>query len=314
MLALLDRIAHPLGNADKGWFCLHLRRPTFVSIMRIMRTLFKKMLGSVTIMVIPHDNLKVLNLKVPVVGLLVPAFLATIGAGYLLCLAANGFEYKAQHHTMAEKVKFYSEQFYQWDSTVMALKSDEGEFRRLFALETKEEVLKNMDTSFVGSLEIPDLIVELKKTIETVEEIKNYLRIQKDIYVATPRGYPVSGSVTSPYGKRTDPFSGNTVFHSGIDISCSPGSPIRATADGVVSFSGWTPTSGYVVVLEHGCGFSTVYAHNKANRVKVGHKVKREDIIGYVGSTGKSTGPHLHYEVWKDGKNVDVEQYLPRRT
>jgi murein DD-endopeptidase MepM/ murein hydrolase activator NlpD len=62
--------------------------------------------------------------------------------------------------------------------------------------------------------------------------------------------------------------------------------------------------------LEHGCGFSTVYAHNKTNNVKVGRRVKREDIIGYVGSTGKSTVPHVHYEVWKDGKNVNAQQYL----
>jgi murein DD-endopeptidase MepM/ murein hydrolase activator NlpD len=282
--------------------------------MRSIRILFKKAFTPVTIMVIPHDDLGALNLKVPVAGLLVSILLATVGGGYLLCLAVNGLEYKAQNCAMAEKVNFYSEQFGQWDSTATALKKVESEFRQLFSLKSREEVLENVDTSFVGSLEIPDLVLELKKTSETVDGIKDYLRVQKDIYVATPRGYPVSGDITSGYGKRVDPLSGETVFHSGIDISCSPGSPIRATAEGVVGHSGWTQKSGFVVVLEHGCGFSTVYAHNKTNTVKAGLIVKRGDIIGYVGSTGKSTGPHVHYEVWKDGKNVDAQQYLPRRT
>ncbi len=283
-------------------------------MMKNIRILFKKAFTSVTIMVIPHDNLKAMNLKVPVVGLIISMLLTTIGGGYVLCLAISGLEYKAQHYAMAEKLRFYSENFYQWDSTVVALKRVANEFRQLFALESKEEILENVDTSFIGSLEIPDLVLELRKTVETVEEIKQYLRIQKDIYVATPRGYPASGDITSRYGKRTDPFSGEIVFHSGIDISCNSGSPIQATADGVVSYSGWTKESGFVVVLEHGCGFSTVYAHNKTNKVKLGQKVMRGDVIGYVGSTGKSTGPHIHYEVWKDGKNVNAEQYLPRST
>jgi murein DD-endopeptidase MepM/ murein hydrolase activator NlpD len=278
--------------------------------MKIIRMWLKKAFTSVTIMVIPHANFRALNLKIPAAGFVLLLLLAVIGAGYTLRLAVSGLQYKAQHHAMTEKVDFYSEQFYQWASTMIALKEVEREFRQLFSFKSREEVLENVNTSFVGSLEIPDLIKELKETVETVDEIKDYLRIQKDIYVATPRGYPVSGDITSPFGKRIDPLTGEIAFHSGTDISSKLGSPIRATADGVVSHSGWTRTSGYVVVLEHGCGYTTVYAHNKTNAVKVGQKVKRGDIIGYVGSTGKSTGPHLHYEVWKDGKSVDAQQYI----
>jgi murein DD-endopeptidase MepM/ murein hydrolase activator NlpD len=82
----------------------------------------------------------------------------------------------------------------------------------------------------------------------------------------------------------------------------------------MVSHSGWIEGSGNVVILEHGFGFSTVYAHNTSNLVKVGQKVKRGDVVGYVGSTGKSTGPHVHYEVWKNGKTVNAQKYLPRRS
>ncbi len=282
--------------------------------MSSIRPLFKKAFASVTIMVIPHDSVKALNLKVSAVGLLVSIMLAMVGAGYVVSLAISGLVYRAQHQAMVEKVNFYSGQFYQWSSTAVALKTVEREFRRLFSLKSREDVLEQLDASSVGSLEIPDLIQELKKTTETVEEIKNYLHEQKDIYAATPRGHPVRGAITSGYGVRTDPLDGEKAFHSGVDISCSLGSPIQATADGVVSHSGWTVGSGNVVVLEHGCGFSTVYAHNKANAVKFGQRVRRGDIIGYVGSTGKSTGPHVHYEVWKNRKTVDARQYMPERT
>ena len=281
--------------------------------MSNIRMLFRKAFASVTIMVIPHESFASLNLKVPVIGLFVSILLAIIGGGYTLALAVNGLKYKSQYNAMAEKAKFYSGQFYQWDSTVEALKTAESQFRRLFSLKSREEILEHVDASSVGSLEIPNLVSNLRKTIETVDEIKNYLAMQKDIYAATPRGYPVSGLITSHYGKRTDPFNGQTSFHTGIDISSNIGFQIRATADGVVSHSGWTEKSGYVVIIEHGLGFSTVYAHNKANAIKVGCKVKRGDIIGYVGSTGKSTGPHIHYEVWKDGRTVNALQYLPGR-
>ncbi len=278
--------------------------------MKRLAHLLGKAFTSITIMVVPHGNHRSMNLKVPIAGIVIPLLLAAVGSGYLFYLAIDGLEYKTKHFEMVEKVEFYSEQFDQWDSTVTALRTVEEEFRHLFALESSDDVLENVDTSFIGSLEIPDLVEDLKKTISTVEEIKDYLRSQKDIYVATPKGYPASGRITSKYGKRKDPFSGEATFHSGIDISSKLGSPVRATADGVVSYSGWTNKSGFVVVIEHGCGFSTLYAHNKSNVVKIGNRVKRGDIIGYIGSTGKSTGPHVHYEVWKNGRTVDARNYV----
>jgi murein DD-endopeptidase MepM/ murein hydrolase activator NlpD len=285
--------------------------------MKSIRYILRKAFTSVTIMVIPHDGLRELNLKVPMAGLLVSICLAVIGGTYVFGLAVNGLKLKAQNHAMTQEVKFYSEQFYQWNSTVMGLKTTESKFRQLFSLGSKDRVLENVEASFgasVGSIEISDLISNLKKTIGTVEEIKSYLSVQKDVYAATPKGYPVPGNITSLFGKRADPINGKMAFHSGVDISISPESPIRCTADGVVSYSGWTKTNGYIVVLEHGCGFTTVYAHNQKNTVKLGQRVKRGAIIGYVGSTGKSTGPHVHYEVWKGGKAVNAQPYLQRRS
>jgi murein DD-endopeptidase MepM/ murein hydrolase activator NlpD len=171
-----------------------------------------------------------------------------------------------------------------------------------------------IETSYSGDIDIQNLMGEIQKTVERVDEIKDYLRIQKDVYMATPKGYPVEGNISSPYGRRDNPISGERAFHSGVDISATSGAPIRATADGVVSYSGWTQSSGNVVLIEHGCGFSTAYAHNRSNAVRVGQRMKRGEIVGYIGSTGKSTGPHVHYEVWEKGKRINPSKFLQGRS
>jgi murein DD-endopeptidase MepM/ murein hydrolase activator NlpD len=278
--------------------------------MKKMRHWIGKAFSSVTIMVIPHDHVRTLNLKIPIALLCLTIMLAGVGGGYLLNLAVTGIHYRAQHYAMVAKVRYYSDQFYQWGSTVVALKGIENQFRNLFSLGSKEQVLEQADNSFVGSLDLPDLVRELKKTTQNVEGIRSYLHTQKNLFIATPRGLPVSGNISSYYGRREDPVEGGMEFHSGLDISCGMRTPIHATADGVVSHSGWANGSGQVVVLEHGCGFSTIYAHNSANVVKLGQKVRKGDIIAYVGMTGKTTGPHVHYEIWKDGRNINPQPYL----
>jgi len=278
--------------------------------MSKMYRIFKRAMTPVSIMVIPHGNPKPLRLKIPAIGILLSLLLLAVGAIQICGVVINGLKYPF----LASQVEYYAKQFSQWNSTVTALREVETDFRQAFSLKSRDKILENIDTSYSGSIDIQTLMQELQRTVETVDEIKDYLRIQKDIYLATPKGFPVEGNVTSPYGKRENPFSGASSFHSGVDISASPGTPVRATADGVVSHSGWTQHSGYLVVLEHGCGFSTIYAHNKKNTVKVGQTVKRGEVVAYVGSTGKSTGPHVHYEVWEKGKNVNPKKYLQGRS
>ncbi|MCX5919020.1 MAG: peptidoglycan DD-metalloendopeptidase family protein [Deltaproteobacteria bacterium] len=272
--------------------------------------LFKRAMTPVSIMVIPHGNPKPLRLKIPAIGILLSLLLLAVGAVQICGVVINGLKYPF----LVDQVEYYDKQFSQWNSTVTALREVETDFRQAFSLKSRDQILENIDTSYTGSIDIQTLMKELQRTVETVDEIKDYLRIQKDIYLATPKGFPVEGNVSSPFGMRENPFSGDKSFHSGVDISASPGTPVRATADGVVSHSGWTQHSGYLVVLEHGCGFSTIYAHNKKNTVKMGQTVKRGEVIAYVGSTGKSTGPHVHYEVWEKGKNVNPKKYLQGRS
>jgi murein DD-endopeptidase MepM/ murein hydrolase activator NlpD len=272
--------------------------------------LFKRAMTPVSIMVIPHGNPKPLRLKIPAIGILLSLLLLAVGAVQICGVVINGLKYPF----LVDQVEYYDKQFSQWNSTVTALREVETDFRQAFSLKSRDQILENIDTSYTGSIDIQTLMKELQRTVETVDEIKDYLRIQKDLYLATPKGFPVEGNVSSPFGMRENPFSGDKSFHSGVDISASPGTPIRATADGIVIHSGRTQFSGYLVVLEHGHGFKTIYAHNKKNLVKMGQTVKRGEVIAYVGSTGKSTGPHVHYEVWEKGKSVNPKKYLQGRS
>lgn len=278
--------------------------------MRKLEKFLKKAFTPITIMVIPHENVKSLNVRIPFIVIPMFLFLSLAGSLYIASLAVHGLEYEP----MKQRLNYYSREFGEWSSTVYALKKAEADFRQIFSLKSRETVLETIDTEFSGSIDFTALKKELESTVETVDEIKDYLRIQKDIYQATPKGFPVKGRITSEYGTREDPIRDTRLFHSGVDISASPGTSIQVTADGVVSYSALKNSSGYLIVIEHGCGFSTIYAHNKMNLVKVGQRVKRGEVIGYVGSTGKSTGPHVHYEVWKSGKHVNPRYYFKGRS
>jgi murein DD-endopeptidase MepM/ murein hydrolase activator NlpD len=196
---------------------------------------------------------------------------------------------------------------------MLGLKNSETEFKKLFSLKSRKAILENLDTSSEGptdSIDFENLKNQIAKTIDAVSEIKDYLYGQRDIYQATPIGSPVKGSITSYYGNRVHPNTGRNQFHLGIDIKAGAGSPIKATASGIVSFSGWSGNNGNLVVVEHGMGFSTYYAHNNKNLVKVGQRVKKGEVIGHVGSTGNAQGAHLHYSVLKNGSYVNPKKFM----
>jgi murein DD-endopeptidase MepM/ murein hydrolase activator NlpD len=127
---------------------------------------------------------------------------------------------------------------------------------------------------------------------------------------STPSIMPTAGWISSVFGHRNDPFTGAWTMHWGIDISTNIGNPIMATADGIVIKVETDKYLGKNVTISHGNGFTTVYGHMSNFAVTAGQKVKRRDIIGYIGQTGKAAGPHVHYEVFKDGKRVDPRNFL----
>ena len=128
---------------------------------------------------------------------------------------------------------------------------------------------------------------------------------------AVPSRSPVASSyITSGYGGRADPFGGGSQFHKGIDFDARTGDPVMTVADGVVSFSGVRSGYGNVVEVDHGNGFVTRYAHNSRNTVKVGDLVRVGQEIAKAGSTGRSTGAHVHFEVWENGRVHNPRKFL----
>jgi murein DD-endopeptidase MepM/ murein hydrolase activator NlpD len=128
-----------------------------------------------------------------------------------------------------------------------------------------------------------------------------------------PSGMPIKdGYITSPYGERIDPFTGHDSFHPGLDIGAYKGEAVRAVAAGVVTYAGVRDGYGNVVEIDHGDGYMTRYAHNSKLLVHVGEHVHSGEVISDAGSTGRSTGPHVHFEVWHDGKLVNPIAYVRR--
>jgi murein DD-endopeptidase MepM/ murein hydrolase activator NlpD len=145
---------------------------------------------------------------------------------------------------------------------------------------------------------------------QSFHEISDYLTYTRTLLLATPSIWPTFGRVSSGYGWRIHPLTARRQFHYGIDIANLKGTPVRATADGRVVLAGWQGTYGRIVIIDHGHGFSTRYAHNSTILVKPREKVKRGQIIALMGNTGRSTGPHLLYEVWYQGKPVNPLLYV----
>ncbi|MDG1462249.1 MAG: M23 family metallopeptidase [Gammaproteobacteria bacterium] len=153
-------------------------------------------------------------------------------------------------------------------------------------------------------------LVQRELQLDVLENVLMTRKLNDRVY---PRGRPVkSGWMSSYYGNRADPMNGKPSWHGGLDFAGKPGTEIIAAADGVVSWSRERYGFGNLVEINHGNGYVTRYAHNKENLVALGDTVEQGQIIALMGSTGRSTGTHLHFEVWKDGKSVNPLKFVNR--
>jgi murein DD-endopeptidase MepM/ murein hydrolase activator NlpD len=147
-----------------------------------------------------------------------------------------------------------------------------------------------------------DLLGSLEDRLDTV---RTRVERQQAMARATPSLWPVAGYISSLYGNRRDPFTGGPDYHTGVDFSAAHGTPVKATADGEVKSAGYMGNYGNAIVLEHGYGVSTRYGHLSRFNVRQGERVKRNQVIGFVGATGRATSSHLHFEILMSGKPIN---------
>lgn len=222
----------------------------------------------------------------------------------------------------AEAAELLSKQDKEFSRKLTELQKQDNEIRRMVGLKPKTLQKTSIKASRGGKN-----IAELKRRSEdlhqdfalTQEEVKK-LKVavvkykknerRKEILAtleSTPTDLPLYGSITSGYGWRSHPFGWGSEFHNGIDVSAGYGTAIHATARGKVSHSGYYGGYGYTIIIDHGNGWQTLYGHCSRLAVSEGEHVKKGQVVAYVGSTGASTGPHVHYSVYRNGKVVNPE-------
>lgn len=174
-------------------------------------------------------------------------------------------------------------------------------------LATKEDAIKDYASL---SIRIDRAVKESQLREQGLLQVWDSLSARQSLLASTPSIKPAHGWFTSRFGYRMDPITGKAEIHAGVDIAAPPGSPVYAPADGVVSHVGYEPGYGKLVSIDHGYGVITRFAHNSRIYVEQGQKVHRWDVISAVGSTGHSTGAHVHYEVRIHGMPVDPMNYI----
>jgi murein DD-endopeptidase MepM/ murein hydrolase activator NlpD len=263
------------------------------------------------------------------------AFLSTI---FFFCdyiqVRKKGFELSQLRQETQEqrsKIHFFSSKIEDLEKQLSKLSDFDKRIRIIANLEKGHETTSSMgmggpspsDVREKLRLEKDDkgLVRQMKIDVErlrseatseekSLSELEKLLESKKEVLVHTPSLWPAMGWVTSGFGFRTNPFTGLSQMHEGIDISNRVGAPVIAPADGIVSASGNDWAHGTIVVISHGFGMITRYSHLSKVLVRVGQKVKRGDRIAEVGMTGKTTGPHLHYEVRLNGVPINPMKYI----
>jgi len=234
---------------------------------------------------------------------------------------------KQENRIVRKEISRIEKEFTRLNSLIDSLETYDKRLRTYASLQPIDEDIRRMGIggripeagaistdvrSHVESLSetLDELLARSRLQKESFDELVTYLEEKRHLRNHTPSIAPVRGWFISGYGNRIDPFTGQIKMHEGLDIAAPPGTPIVAPADGTVRSVHRSTGFGLTLVIDHGYGYRTLYGHCQRVRVDVGTRVKRGDIIAYVGTTGKATGPHLHYEVHVAQKPVNPLGYI----
>lgn len=300
-----------------------------------------------TVLIVPHNEVQVHRLKISrwlLGGGLVFCLAVLSGIAYLTFSSYHKhFDYlkyinlQRENRILTQKLGNVEKKIADMNGKVSDLMEENQVFRRIAGLELLDEEIRKVGIggTFVGAYdELYEINSPLaRKTYEQEDQIDMLLRkselinqslqeatesmeASSDKWAHTPSIMPTNGYISSYFGRRSHPIYHTMQYHNGIDISCRTGAPIIAPADGKVTRVKHTIGYGLTVVLDHGYRFRTRYAHCNKSNVRYGQKVKRGDIIAFVGESGITTGPNLHYEVYVDGiasdpLNFILDNYVP---
>ncbi len=305
--------------------------------MKYLRLIFKELKRKITVVFIHHGRIKPVRFNFSMSFLLV-ALLSwtglTLWAGFISGQHLDYWKVKADNKIMQVRMLFFADQMHRSREMLSQIKQNDEHIRSLLSMDSKRMIIESglgyggpnpVESSALAMVlsgninnvsyqnianQSFDLLEEYKASIKSYSEVIDHISIQTEKFRYTPSMWPCRGFITSPFGFRLHPIYSNKIFHPGIDIANIKSTPVVSTADGIVIFSGWQAGYGYVVAVEHGNKYRTVYAHLSKILVKRKELVKKGQEIGKMGNTGRSTGTHLHYEVHHNKRPINPMKYL----
>lgn len=311
--------------------------------MNRLRGLFRQLSRHVTVLVIPHTDLPLWRARFSLNFLLFAGLLWTSGtvlAGFIIGRHADYMITKADNQVMRQKMLYLATEVERSRSVLEMARATDRQMRVLLGMRDKRAIVEAEEA--VGGPAAGDrlsltrlladnparapqreirrsleaLRAESQKRVASFQEIAWHITNERSLFRATPNIWPTAGRVTSYFGYRFSPVASGEVddneFHAGVDIANDADTLIFATADGTVRHAGWNGGYGRMVLIEHGWGYSTIYGHTSKVLVKPGERLQRGRLIAYMGTTGRSTGNHLHYEVLRHNRPVNPLPYLKR--
>jgi murein DD-endopeptidase MepM/ murein hydrolase activator NlpD len=290
-----------------------------------------------SVLFIPHHPGKIMEKKISVnlLVIIMVGLFVVISAGAFFFLGAGSRAYDRVRLYQLEKENSYLHaKLNEFNAAAEDLKAQmadliekEKKVRMVFGLPQVDEQIRrlgvggpspysptDLDTELgqvrASEMEVDRLLRQARFEKDNFDQIFSLLSEKKEILNHTPSIRPSAGYLSCGYGMRTDPFTGRRELHRGVDLAADIGTPVYVTADGVISQVSRDVGLGKLVKVDHRHGYSTIYAHLSRISVKRGQQVKRGELIGAVGNTGYSTGPHLHYEVYLDGRAQNPFKYF----
>ncbi len=302
-----------------------------------LKFIIRELKRKITVVFIPHGKMKPFKLNFSLSFILILCLcwtVLTLWAGFVSGRHLDYVKMKADNEIMRVRMLFFSDEIKKSKEMLSQIKQNDEQIRSLLAMNSKKVIIEDglgyggptpvessaLSTILSGNLnkfsyqdvinQSLELFEEYKFSLKSYSEVMEHINTQRMKFRYTPSMWPCKGIISSPFGFRIHPILGYRFFHTGLDIANMTGTSIKSTADGTVLLAGWKMGYGKVIVVRHNSYYRTVYAHLSKILVKRGDTVMKGQEIGKMGNTGRSTDPHLHYEVHYCKKPVNPIKYL----